>query len=65
MKKVTKVFQIVKKSSRRRRWKEELEVEEEEEEELESQGSCEQMGLCNLHLCGGGKENVLVKLLIV
>lgn len=56
MKKVIKVFQMVKKSSRRRRrWKEDFRVEE----EMESQGSCDHhIGLCNLHLCVRGKETV-------
>ncbi|XP_061474423.1 glutamate receptor-interacting protein 2 isoform X6 [Rhineura floridana] len=47
MKKVIKVFQVVKKPSRRSRWKEEFGMED----NLEIQGSCDHhIGLCT-HLC--------------
>ncbi|KYO24878.1 hypothetical protein Y1Q_0023752 [Alligator mississippiensis] len=50
MNKVNKVLRIIKKSSRRRRWREELRLEE----EVESQELCDPSGLCRLHLCVGG-----------
>lgn len=53
MNKVNKVLRIIKKSSRRRRWREELRLEE----EVESQELCDPSGLCRLHLCVGGKKN--------